>query len=320
MKRRYLIVITVLFAQEFAFSQYTDVINSNRPSESVSAFAVGKSVIQLESGIGYSKERHNLLDYQASGYYSDFTARYGVFKEQLETYFDVRYQNDNYTSPLLDKNRSGVRTAEFGVKYLIYDPFKNYEEKINIYSWKANHKFKWHQLIPAVSIYGGANLNFSNPFVNSNEKTSLVSPKAMLITQNIFPGGYVFITNIFVEKITTARESIGYVVTLTKGFNDKWSAFIENKGIKGTLYSDGIFSIGAAYLYSDDMQFDISVGKNYKDTPSILFSSVGVSWRFDTNYKEVKIKVQKVKSKTDKKMEKKADKKKRRDAIDLEKP
>jgi hypothetical protein len=314
------IVVVVFFLFENSYSQYTDVINSNRPSESVSAFAVGKSVFQVESGIGFIKEKHSLLDYKANGYFGDLSLRYGLFKEQLEFFGDFKYQNDTYKTIDDSRNRSGIRNAEFGAKYLIYDPYKNYVEKVNIYSWKANHKFKWRQLIPAVGIYGGMNLNFSNQFVGASEKTSVISPKVMLITQNIFPDGYVLITNTFVEKIGTARESIGYVITLTKGFNDKWSAFIENKGINGKLYADGIFSVGAAYLYSSDMQFDFSVSKNYKDTPSLLFSSIGVSWRFDTNYKEVKIKVPKVQSKTDKKMEKKAEKKKRRDAVDLEKP
>lgn len=320
MKVRFFIVVAILFLYEASFSQYTDVINSNRPSESVSAFAVGKSVFQIESGIGYIKERHNLLDYEASGFFGDLSLRYGLLKEQLEFFGDFRYQNDSYKQLNNNTNRSGLKNAEFGAKYLIYDPFKNYEEKVNIYSWKANHKFKWNQLIPAIAVYGGMNLNFSNDFVGPTEKTSLVSPRVMLISQNVFPGGYVFITNLYLEKLGTARESIGYVITLTKGFNDKWSGFLENRGIKGTLYSDGIFAVGAAYLYSKDMQFDVSVSKNYKDTPALLYTSAGISWRFDKNYKEVKIKVQKVKSKTDKKMEKKGEKKKRRDAVDLEKP
>ena len=33
-----------------SYSQYTDIINSNRPGQSKSAFAVGQNVAQLESG------------------------------------------------------------------------------------------------------------------------------------------------------------------------------------------------------------------------------------------------------------------------------
>ena len=36
----------------------------------------------------------------------------------------------------------------FGIKYLIYDPFKK-EREVNTYSWKANNGFKLRELIPA---------------------------------------------------------------------------------------------------------------------------------------------------------------------------
>ena len=55
-----------LFALAFLSStlsnaQYTEVINSNRPGESVGAFAVGTGVIQLESGFFYEQRDHSLL-------------------------------------------------------------------------------------------------------------------------------------------------------------------------------------------------------------------------------------------------------------------
>ena len=53
-----------------------------------------------------------------------------------------------------------LRQTLFGAKYLFFDPFKNYEEKPNLYSWKANHRFKWRQFLPAVAGYVGANLKF----------------------------------------------------------------------------------------------------------------------------------------------------------------
>jgi hypothetical protein len=56
---------------------------------------------------------------------------------------------------------TALKQTVLGAKYLIYDPLKNYE---NIYSWKANHSFNWHQLIPAVS-FAGANFTMAdNPY------------------------------------------------------------------------------------------------------------------------------------------------------------
>ncbi len=312
-----------LFCSIASFSQHTDVINSNRPSESQSAFAVGKNVIQLESGVNYINDKHSLLEYQSSGLFIDFTARYGLIREQLEAIAEISYQMDRYQ--LEDEEsfkRTGMRSMNMGAKYLVYDPYKNRKETVNLYSWKANHKFKWNQFIPAVSVYGGLNLNFSNPFLLRDEKPSNFSPKAMIITQNIFGNAFVLITNFAMDKITTEYKQFVYLITLTKGINDNWSVFFENKGIKSTYYSDGIFSGGAAYLLGKDLQVDFSISKNFKDTPNLFYAGLGVSWRSDINYQEVRIRVEKDKSKTDKKVEKKAEKskKKRVDEIKIETP
>jgi 16S rRNA (cytidine1402-2'-O)-methyltransferase len=95
------------------------------------------------------------------------------------------------------------------------------------------------------------------------------------------------ITNIFMDQYGTSMQSLGYVVTLTKGFNDQWTGFIENKGLKNDYYSDGIFTAGAAYLVSSSLQLDASVSRNYKDTPKLLYAGLGASWRFDGNYDEI---------------------------------
>lgn len=304
--------------------QHTDVINSNRPGESMSAFAVGKTVIQIESGLSYVNEKHSVLDYSASGFGGDFNVRYGFFKEQLETILELNYQNDSYTSDELTKyTRKGLKSSTLGLKYLVYDPFKNYEEKVNLYSWKANHKFKWRQLIPAVSVYAGANLNFSsNPFLFGGEEISRVSPKGMLITQQIFPGAWVFVTNIFIDKVGTNNQTLGYIATLTKGFNDKWSAYLENKGLKGDYYADGFFSTGAAYLVNENLQVDAYVSKNFKTTPDFLYAGFGLSWRSTTNYQDVMIRAPKGDKKKDKskKGKEKEKNKKRLDEVQVEKP
>ena len=323
MKIKHLILLLSILYFQVNYAQYTDVINSNRPGDSQSAYAVGKTVIQVESGLSYIKERHGVLEYSASGFILDMNFRYGFFREQLETILEIGYQNDKFTDYNAETiKRTGLKNSTLGLKYLIYDPFKNYEEKINIYSWKANHKFKWRQLIPAFSVYAGANLNFSgNPFISEDENLTNISPKLTAISQHIFPDAYVFVTNIFVDKIGTKYQTIGYIMTLTKGFNDKWSAYLENKGIKGDYYSDGIFSFGAAYLVNKNFQIDASFSKNYKDTPYLLYGGFGLSWRSDTNYKDIMIKSKKEEKGKDKsKKGKEKDKKKKRlDEVELEK-
>ena len=138
----------------------------------------------------------------------------------------------------------------------------------------------------------------------------------MIIAQNHFGSRWVLVTNVAYNKIGTDFASIDYIITLTRGFNRQWSGFIENQGYSSDYYSDGLFRLGAAYLFNNNMQIDASVGKNIKDTPSLMTAGLGFSWRFVKNYKEVKIEKDKG-SKLDKKMRKKGEKeaKKRKDAV-----
>ncbi|MGL2993569.1 transporter [Flavobacterium sp. TSSA_36] len=267
------------------YGQYTDQINSNRPGETMSAYGVGKHVIQMETGVYGITSHHNLLNYDVNGFGLDATLRWGAFLERLEVIADIQYQNDQYVTNFSTVNRANLRQTILGAKYLVYDPFKNYEKKINLYSWKANQRFNWRQLLPAVSVYAGANFVFSgNPYAFSLE--SSISPKAMLITQNhLGDGRWVFVTNIIADYIGTDYPSYGYVVTLTRGFSKKWSGFIENQGYNSDFYSDMIVRGGAAYLLNDHFQIDASVSTNFKDTPSFVYGGFGISWRYDGFYK-----------------------------------
>ena len=294
MKLKFSIILVIVLVFQFNYAQYTDVINSNRPGESMSAYAVGKSVLQLESGVNMIKQKHQPLDYEATGYFVDMTARYGIIAEQLEFISSISYQNDTFISNISQGynnsiERSGIKSFSVGGKYLLFDPFKNYTEKPNIYSYNANFKFNKHDLIPAIGLYVGAGFNLnSNKFIATEEKLNFLNPKIMLITQNVFKQGYIFVTNIFYDKVTSEYKNFGYVATFTKTINKHWSGFIEHKLAIGSLYSDSILTGGSAFLISPDFQLDISISKNFKKSPDLLYAGIGVSWRNDLNYKQVK--------------------------------
>jgi len=314
-KIKNLVLAAFLMFPLIHYGQHTDQINSNRPGETMSAFAVGKSVIQVESGIYGIQENHSILNYDANGFGIDMTLRWGLFMEKLELIADLQYQYEYLNPAIAYPEKSAMKQTILGAKYLIYDPFKNYEKNINVYSWKANHSFNWHQFIPAVSVFAGANITLKdNPYYFSPE--AAISPKIALITQNHFGDGtWVFVTNIIADYIGTDYPSYGYGITLTKGFNRKWSGFIENQGYMSDFYSDAIVRGGAAYLIHDDLQIDASISTSLKDTPSILYGGIGFSWRYDAKYKEVRINIDDdKKTKSQKKVEKKN--KKRKDQIE----
>ena len=320
-KLKRVLLIGFLMSTSYHFAQYTDIINSNRPGKSMSAYSVGMTVIQAEAGLYGVREKHDLQRYESNGFGSELSVRYGEFFEQFEMMLDLQYQKDWYTAPLVDDTRSGLKQTTIGAKYLVYDPFKNLrEDKPNLYSWKANHsnKFNWKQLIPAVALYGGLNLRIgNNPFYADQSK---ISPKGMIITQNHFGTHWVFVNNFILDKITTNDANIGLVSTLTRGFNMRWSGFLEFQGTKSDVYADYLFRGGAAYLIRENIQIDASISKNIKDTPSILMGGFGLSWRFDANYEKVYLRSYKPEDPKEKEKDKKAkkDKKKRKDAVELE--
>lgn len=321
LKVKFFFIVGFLLIYFTNYAQYTDVINSNRPGESMSAFSVGKTVFQAEMGLYGLQEKHNLSKYEVNGFGTDLSLRYGAFFDQLEFILDLQYQYDFYTAPLVDNTRNGLRQTTIGAKYLVYDPFKNArDDKPNLYSWKANHsnKFNWRDLIPAVGIYAGVNLKLGeNPFYPEDK---FISPKAMIITQHHFGSRWVFVNNVYMDKYSTDYETMGLISTLTRGFNMRWSGFLEFQVIKSDLYSDYLFRGGAAYLIKENIQIDAFLTKNIKDTPEILGGSIGLSWRFDQNYERSLLRSTKPIDEKGKEKKSKKDKgKKRKDEVELEK-
>jgi len=276
-----------------ATAQYTDVINSNRPGVSRSAFSVGKNVIQFEVGPYTVKEEHTPLKNEASGFGIDFAARYGLVWEELELNIEGAYQNDNFTDNrstiTASSDRANFRYLTIGAKYLVYDPYKKRgEEKPNLFSYHANRKFKWNHLIPAVAVYVGANYDsknnsfvpYSNPFTSPNYEGGF-SPKVMVATQHNFNSGWVFVMNFSKDRIGTDFSDFQYIVTITKAINQQWVLFGETQGIQSDYYADNLFRFGGAYLWGKNFQLDTGITFNTKDTPSVFSLNFGASYRLD---------------------------------------
>lgn len=265
------------------FAQYTDLINPNRPGQSQGAFSVGKNVYQLEMGLGYGKEKHNLLQTKTNGLLGEYAVRLGFFTEELEINLtgafqqhDVTYQNLGYSEKI-----SNFSSNTLGAKYLIYDPYIKRELKgPNLYSWRKNNRFQVEDLIPAISLYAGLNVDTSdNPFIYEDKLT--LSPKFMLMTQNNWIGGWVFVTNFIVDRITTEFPSYEYILTLTHTLRSGTSMFLENHGIFSDFYSDQLLRFGVAQLINANLHVDASLQVNFKDTPTKTYGRIGIAYRLD---------------------------------------
>lgn len=294
-----------LFLPSVIHAQYTDQINSNRPGASIGAFAVGKGIVQFEGGFEYRKFKHQAYNNSTlEGSIAFLSVRWGFLSERLELTYQGAFMFDKLTNKISSQDfvfkRKGFLQNFLGIKYLIYDPFKK-EEKINMYSWKANNGFKIKHLIPAVSLTAGANFIFDQnhpypygdvfdlfyrPIFYQNlgiptEKEPFLSLRGVLATQSHFLDRWVFVTNFIYDRYLTEQPARSYILTLTHTFHPLWSVYLENEGINSERYKDIIFRTGAAYLFSNNIQIESSIGVNTNTKPSSLFVNLGVSYRLN---------------------------------------
>lgn len=292
-------IILVVFVLNNIHAQYTDVINSNRPSQSMGAFAVGKSVYQLEQGISLRQGSFSAL-YDASyiGLGIKTELRIGVFREQLELIGSVDYQVDalSYSNTLgaYKIDRNAPRDFSAGIKYLVFDPFRRVDKyAVNVYSWHANRRLRWRDLVPAVSIYGGAQFSTTGTFPYQENFHQLyqfnykpiteptVSGQATLILQQHLRPGLVLVHNLGMRYIGAEITQQKLIGTLTYSTRSDWSYFIEYRIDDSILYTDTTLATGFAYLVSPNLQLDTFLQRSVKETPQLMTAGVGVSFRID---------------------------------------
>lgn len=289
-----LLLCTTFFITYLCTAQYTETINSNRPGQSQGAFSVGTKVLQGETGFDFGNATHSLLQTDTDVYGYNLNVRYGILFEALELNGGLRYQVDNVqflTGVSSNDPNNGFESLNIGAKYLAYDPYKRAKEEVNLYSYRANHRFKWKTLIPAVSVSVNANFDFTATNQISYSPSSFgvrddgVSPTAALITQNNW-GRWVLVNNFIFDRIGTNFSSKIWITTMTHSVTSKFAVFGEFQLFSGDLYADQVFRGGVAYLFTKNFQADASYLANLKDTPSRWNVSTGVSFRFDLHEKD----------------------------------
>lgn len=294
MKKNILLTTILLNISSLAIGQYTDVVNSNNPGKSIGAYSVGRKVIQAESEFFYEKSEHRGLYTRQHNFGVNYEVRYGVWREQFEAIFDgTLLYNDTETYRFLSTNerKLGFYRNTLGAKYLLYNP--EFQQQSSLYSWKVNNEFRWSNLIPAVSVYLGANLFSKNRFLYEalNEDPAVVTPKAMVSLQSHPIARVVLVANLIGDNFASKNAQWSYIVTLTHNlYNERWSIFLENEGITSSYYKDVILRGGASFLVNDNLQVNAWIGSTWKITPTRYMGAVGVSYRFYDKHREIEFK------------------------------
>ena len=283
-------------------SQYTESINSNRPGTSHGAFSIGKDVLQFELGISQLNLNHKYLDNASvKGISINYNVRYGLHFENLELFLKGGFIKREITNFTINGRFFETRDEKFfnehkvGLKYLIFDPFKNKEwHGMSMYSWKKNNRIRLTDFIPAISVFAGGDLvlvdhiQYDDHFYRTKQQQYLYpdqppfSPFFGIATQNHFQGKWVVVNNISIENLVGEYSNINYLFTLTHNLtNPKWSIFVEFQHFDNQIYSDNLFKFGIANLLSKNSQIDLNFGGSLKDTPTYFYFDLGFSQRID---------------------------------------
>ena len=296
---RYTLHLFLIFICTVASSQYTPIINSNRPGLTQGAFAVAPGVYQVEIGTSYRQNQFVAMAQaksQGAGFTLDF--RTGLILQNLELIYRVDYHNDqlefNNVSGRLRYNRKGTTRNTVGFKLLLFDPFRNAKwYKVNTKSYKANKGLRPIDLIPAISAYFGSELSFGNiypygepfsPIFNLKTpelKQDEISGELMLITQNHFLNNFVLVTNWGRRYLGSAYEQNYMSSSLMIPIKKRLMSFVEQVSVKSQLSSDIFLTAGAVYLINENIQVDAFLSHTLKDTPAMFSAGIGVSYRID---------------------------------------
>lgn len=270
-----------LFLVSFSsiYSQYTNVINSNKPGFSESPYSVGKGVYQFETNLFFRNTSIEPTFSTPSSFGVDLLFRTSFLSEKLELNTQISYQRDEiafkniFTSSYYT---NGLGRFTIGAKYLLFQ--QEYEDKTKeVRSWKRRNAFDKKRLIPSVAIYAGLNTDM----VNDIYKAGSMSPKAGILLQNNLSSDFNIITNVFYDKIGTDFAEFSYIVTGTINISDRWSTFFENQTIFQKEQTNSNLGTGLAFLYSRNLQINASGRFLFEGKSQGFFAGLGVSYRID---------------------------------------
>ncbi|NBC58302.1 MAG: transporter [Bacteroidetes bacterium] len=291
--KTFFVVLVFLSFSFLSTAQYTETINSNRPGASFGAYSVGTNVIQVEGGVGFGNDEHDLQRTNTDNFFIDYALRYGLILEELELILEGRFafadETNMRSSVTQNFSFSNFQTNTIGAKYLLFDPHKKKQvEGPNVYSYHANNSVQWGDLIPAVSLYAGANILYGdNPFMFEDEPS--VSSKFALSAQSNLDRTVVVI-NIIADKVETDFPSYSGILTVTHALDSRFSIFGEIQSTVSDIYSDELLRAGGAYLFNKNLQLDLFGLINFKNTPQRWLAGIGLSYRFDNFHEDYYIK------------------------------
>ena len=240
----------ILFAAIMLISSYgltaQNVINTDRPDQSDGTHIVEKNLIQLETGLQFSK-----FDEVTNGFDNVTLIRFGVTR-----HFEVRLLNQY--SVVNDSNRTaGFRPLTISFKNQLCVQ-KGLLPKITLVSY-------FHLPVTLSSAFKGDHLGYTFTLAGRHDLT---------------PNMKVY-SNLGINRDQESTD-INYLATLEVNYNltDRFSSFVEYFGnyAANTNASNGM-DIGCIYAFKNNFAVDLAVGSPTMKLTSNKFISFGLSAR-----------------------------------------
>ena len=266
-----------LFVFSTTYSQYTDVINSNKPGFSESPYSVGTGVYQFENNLFLRNSSVTPPFSIPQSFGFDMLFRTSFLLEKLELNTQLTYQRDEIRSTFNSNYfNDGLSKFTIGAKYLLFEPvYKDITKEIR--SWKKRNAFDKKRLIPSVGIYLGMNTDI----VTEIYKTNNMTPKVGILLQHHLTNDLNVISNVFYDKIGTDFSETYYVISATQNFSRRWSGFIEHQAIFQKYQEKFNYGIGFVYLLSHNFQINISGRFLQEGNSEGFYNAFGMSYRID---------------------------------------
>ena len=267
MKNKYLFLILLLFAAKTSFSQYSEVIDSDRPGQSISANTVGARTLQMQMGGEYAQVAFGSNSDFSDGIHGGVVGlllRYGIWKS-----FDLGFGFSHVATDNIQQTRLDFRTS--------------------------NTSFV---LRGRVNFLEG---NKRRPSLGMDVEVSFPDPKTERYTDFIAPTFTLMLNQQIGERLTLA-SNIGarwfvtptgiYTLNLGVFMSKRAKIFVEHYGQFSTqnfngsnnrnaeLIWYGRVNGGFAFVVYKDVQLDISAGYGgYENGGKDWYAGGGFSWR-----------------------------------------
>ncbi len=254
-------ILYPLFYDNVLYAQFNETIRTGRPGQSIGAYAVGKNVFQLQTGVDFGKSNGPTLNAKRNSTNAVF--RYGLTKTfELNSAFE--YRSDKFRTDTNKFTNSVLSNAAVGMRYNILEGMNKQ---------------------PAI----GFQLTFQLPIIAKVYNLQQKAPKFLVIVSENISNKVELTANVGGSLNGNDAVPTGiYVLNLSYSINKKWGTFIENYGnLKNNVYHNR-WDAGIAYLATNNLQLDIYGGAGLNSGNSDYFFSVGISYRVLTKNQTTK--------------------------------